>query len=219
LNAEEPKMSIATDVATPERVEPATDVPCRLTVEEFYQMIDSGVFAPERRVYLWDGRIYEAMAKTIPHAVSIGKVLKCFYRILPAGWEVWAENPITVAGDKAPLPDVAIIRGSLDEYSRGNRRPGPADFGLVVEIAKSSVRTDTGSKLEAYARAGLQAYWVINLVTRHVMACSAPRVEDGVGIYGSVTTHAPDEAIPLVLDGREIARVPVRDLLDPEPTA
>ena len=41
-----------------------------VTSEMFFQMIDAGVFSPERRVFLWAGRLYEKMAKTPAHATT-----------------------------------------------------------------------------------------------------------------------------------------------------
>ena len=42
---------------------------------------------------------------------------------------------------------------------------------------------------------------------------SAPVERDGVTAYASAVFHAPGEAVPLVLDGREVARIPVIDIL------
>ncbi len=212
---------MATSIVIPEkeRATPVADRPYRISSDEFFQMIEAEIFPPERRVYLWDGRIYEAMAKTVPHSATFANILAVFARTIPPDWSLWPENPITIAEDRAPLPDVVRVRDTPNDYARRGRHPVPADVGLVVEIAKSSVRTDTGAKLEAYARAMVPAYWVVNLITRRVMACSEPRVEDALGIYGQVTTYGPDEAVPLILDGREFARLPVADLLAPEPDA
>lgn len=212
---------MAASIAIPEKAQaaPGGDVPYRVTSDEFFRMIEAEVFDRDRRVYLWDGRIYEAMAKMVPHAVTFAKVVGVFYQSLPHGWCTWLENPIAIAEDRAPLPDVVIVRGEPNDYALRGRHPEPADVGLVVEIAVTSVRIDTGAKLEAYARALLPGYWVVNLITRRIMVCSEPRVEDGLGIYGQVTTYGPGESVPLVLDGREIIRIPVEDLLAPEPKA
>lgn len=208
-------------IAIPEKTQtpPPGNVPYRLSSDEFFRMIEAEVFDRDRRVYLWDGRLYEATAKTLPHAVTSANILAAFFQSRPPGWCIWPENPIAIDETRAPLPAVIIIRGKPDDYARRGQRPEPADVGLIVEIVASNMRTDTGAKLEAYARALLPVYWVVNLNTRRIMACSEPRIEDGLGIYGQVTTYGQGDLIPLTLDGREIAQIPVEDLLAPEPKA
>ena len=200
---------------------PAADVPYLLSSDEFFRMIEAEIFDPDRRIYLWDGRIYEAMAKTVPHSVSTVNVLVAVMRVLPAGWSPWPENPIAIAEDRAPLPDFTVVRGSANDYGRQGRHPDASDVGLIVEVAKSSVRIDTGAKLEAYAKALVPTYWVVNLVVRKVVVCTEPRVEGGVENYGSVKAYDEGESFPLTLDGREVAQIHVNDLLDakPEPRA
>ena len=134
---------MATSLVIPEKERSATvgDRPYRLSSAEFFQMIEAEIFPPERRVYLWDGRIYEAMAKTVPHSATFANALAVFARTIPPGWSLWPENLIAIAVDKAPLPDVVVVRGTPERLrpprppsGAGRRRPGS-------RIAKSSVRT------------------------------------------------------------------------------
>ncbi len=207
-----------TTVETPK---PPEAMPYRLTADDYFRMVDDGILPHDRRVWLWEGRLYEKMAKkTLPHAVAFSKVVSALAQVLPPGWCLWPENPITVASDKVPLPDLTIIliRGEPDDDKRRGRRPEPSDVGLVIEIAGTSLRVDTGPTLEEYARAFLPVYWVLDLVGRRVLACRQPVVEGGRGRYDSVESFGPDQSLPLLLDGREIIRIPVRDLLDAENT-
>jgi Uma2 family endonuclease len=207
----------AIDPATERVAATPAGVPYRISADEFYRMIDADVFAPDRRAYLWDGEIYEVRAKTVPHAVSFAKIEVTLVPRIPAGWCPWPENPITISGDRVPLPDFVIVRGTPDAYSRDNRRPAAAEAGLMIEIAPSGVRSDSTFKLEAYARAGVPAYWVVNLMARQVMLCMEPRSEAGIGIYGSIKAHGMGDAVPFILDGREVGRIPVGDMIGEEP--
>lgn len=189
----------------------------RLNVDEFDRIIDAGIIPADRRVWLWEGQLYETTAKILPHAVSFSNILNELMRTLPPEWGLWPENPITLSEDKAPLPDVTVIRGQPNDYGRRGRRPGPEDAGMIVGVAKSSVRVDSGTKLEHYARALLPVYWLVNLNARHIVVYSHPRVDDGRGQYETAVVFGIEESVPLVLDGREVARIPVRDLLDAEP--
>ena len=46
------------------------DLPYPITSDIFQGMIEHELIPVEKRVYLWDGRLYEKMAKTLPHAAS-----------------------------------------------------------------------------------------------------------------------------------------------------
>ncbi len=113
-----------------------------------------------------------------------------------------------------PLPDLTLVRGAADDYTRRGRRPEPVDVGLVVEVAVSSVREDTGPTLEQYARSLLPVYWVLNLIARRVEVYSRPVVREGLGHYDAANTYGPGQSVPLVLDGQEVAQILVEDLLD-----
>src|SRR5277367_2459052 len=114
-------MATATPALTTE-VTPDAQV-LDVTSEMFFQMIEAGVFPPERRVFLWGGRLYEKMAKTPAHATTFVRIADTLRPHLPADWLIWPENPIALDARYAPLPDVTIVRGSLERYHRENRHP------------------------------------------------------------------------------------------------
>jgi Uma2 family endonuclease len=183
--------------------------PYLFTTDEFYRLLESEFFPPEARVGLWEGRIYEKMAKTQAHAVAGMKVNNLLTRMLPPGWTLSNENPITVSENRAPLPDLIVLRGSPDDYI--DRRPGTADVGLVVELSLSSLRIDTGSKLAAYASAGVPTYWVVNLVAGVIFVFSDPIPSEGR--FASVATVARGGSFPFNLDGAQVALIAASDLL------
>lgn len=190
-------------------------VPYLLSADDYYAMVDSEIIPRDRRVFLWEGRLYEKMGKNQPHAIGQSKLLRSLYRNLPGGWYLAPENPVEIAGDKVPLPDMAIVRGDPDDYPR--RPPTAKDVSLIVEMADTSVRKDTGRGLAGYARALIPIYWVVNLVARRVEVYTRPAVVDGRDVYESAEFLGPGDVVPLVLDGVEVARIPVRDILPAEP--
>jgi Uma2 family endonuclease len=133
------------------------ETPYLFSVDEFYRMIELDLFPRESRVSLWEGQVYEKMAKTQAHAVAGINLTMTLARALPPGWCLSSENPITVDPAKAPLPDMVVLRGTGNDYL--DRRPSVADVGLVVEVSMSSLKFDTGAKLAAYASASIPAYW------------------------------------------------------------
>ena len=54
-----------------------------------------------------------------------------------------------------------------------------ADVGLLIELADTSLKIDTGTKLKAYAKSGIPAYWVVNLREDMVYAHSDPVPSEG----------------------------------------
>ena len=75
------------------------------------------------------------------------------------------------------------------------------------------LRDDLSSALEQYARALIAVYWVVDVPGRRILVHTEPRVVDGRGEYARVETYRPGQSLPLVLDGREAARIPFDELL------
>lgn len=205
-------MATATEPAPVEMAE-MEGHPVDLTAGQFFGMIEAGLFAPERRVFLWDGKVFEKMAKTPAHAITSYIFQRELSARLPAEWLIWPENPIQLDPRHAPLPDIAVIRGPLERYLRDYRHPEAADVGLLVEIAVSSLPRDLGVRAAKFAHASVPAYWVADVFNRRVTEHREPRIVEGMGTYTTLRAYGPDEDIPLVFDGREVARIPVGALL------
>lgn len=188
----------------------ATDA--EITSAEFFAMIDAGGF-DGRPVFLWNGRIYERMAKTVAHAATAMAIATDLGRRLPAGWMLCPENPLRITDRHAPLPDFTIVRGPASRYRDEGRHPGPADVGLLIEVAVTSLAEDLGRRAATWALGGVARYWVADVLGRRIVAHHAPRVEDGKPRYEHRIEYKPGEQIPLVLDDREVARIPVAELL------
>ena len=208
---------MATAILSPPEPSTATSIwtPYQMTAEAYFKAIEAGVFPQEDRIELWEGQIYEKMGKNNPHAVASGKIWKVFGKILPEGWAFWPENPILVNDRTAPLPDGAVVRGEPDDYV-GRPNPSTNDIALVVELADTSLRRNRTQTLEVYGRSGLSCYWIVNIPERSVEVYSQPHSIDGVGGYASCEIFKPGASVPLVLDNREIAQIPVDDLLPKE---
>ena len=74
----------------------------------------------------------------------------------------------------------------------GDMRPYfPQDIFLVIEIADSSLRYDSGPKLARYAAAGIPEVWVANLRAREVTAHADP----SGSVYTAVRTYRSGESI------------------------
>ncbi|HWE38473.1 MAG TPA: Uma2 family endonuclease [Isosphaeraceae bacterium] len=184
----------------------------RLSVEQYHAMIEAGILRESNRVELLNGLLVFKMSKKPPHVVATDLVHAVLSRLLPAGWFVNSQNPVTIAGAKSePEPDVKVMRGSPRDYMNGH--PTPPDVPLVVEVAWTSLRTDRTTMKRIYARAAIPVYWILNLRARRLEVYTDPTGPDPAPDYRSRAEYGPDDEVPIVLDGREVARVFVRDLL------
>jgi Uma2 family endonuclease len=186
-------------------------IPYRLTVEQYLRMIDLGFFPEKPEVELVGGMLVERMVKRRPHSFSVGKLYRLFHEILPDTWHVQAENPVVLDATSRPEPDVAVIRGTLDDYR--DRDPVAADIGLIVESSESTYRKDRNAMWRLYAAARIPTYWIINLAARRVEVYSDPVGKGKKAEYRICRIYAEDQEIPVELEGVEDRSIRVRDIL------
>ena len=180
-----------------------------ITVDAYDRMIADGTIGEDDQVELWDGVIVPKMPKNPPHRVGTTKVAETLEGVVPAGWYVSRENAVIVGPRSKPEPDVSVVREAL-KYDT-TRDPTAADCCLLVEVADSSLDDDRGKKLEGYARAGIPVYWIANLRDRQIEVYTDP--DPATGTYRSQVDYLPGQDLPVVIDGQEVGRVAVADLL------
>ena len=182
----------------------------RYTVEQYHRLIEDGSLTTDDRVELLEGRLVKKMSKSTPHEYALKKLIKMLTAMLPADWHMGGQSPITV-GTSEPEPDISIVRGTEEDYLP--RHPGPADIGLLVEVSASSLAIDRFDKLRIYARAGVPAYWVVNLVDRQVEVYTLPTGPVANPEYASRQTFTAGDSVPVVLDGNTLGQIAVSAVL------
>ena len=75
------------------------------------------------------------------------------------------------------------------------------------------MQDDRTLKGALYGRVGIPIYWLINLPDRRLELYTDPTGADQNPGYRRREDLAPNDSVPLVLDGREFCRIPVHDLL------
>jgi Uma2 family endonuclease len=182
----------------------------RFTVAEYHQMIQSGILDEDDEVELLQGYVVLKMACNPPHDGTIPLVEEALARLLPPGWHVRIQSAITLP-DSEPEPDLAIVQGNKRAYL--SRHPGPADIGLVIEVAESSLQRDRDGKGPMYASASLQTYWLVNLVDGCLEVRTAPSGPTAAPAYGQRVDLKPGVMVPLELGGVVVGSIAVADLL------
>jgi Uma2 family endonuclease len=199
---------------TPATVQPVTygrDASiARFSVARYQRMIETGILTPEDKVELLENWVVLKMPKNPPHDGTIDLVKAALPPCVPSGWLLRIQQTV-VLPDSQPDPDFAVVRGNARCYLASH--PAPADVGLLIEVADSSLLRDQRDKTRIYARAGIVWYWIVNLVDARVEVYGQPSGPTAVPAYGSLQLYQPGDAVPLILDGNPEATVAVSDLL------
>ena len=204
-------MSVATlEPATSRRFAVPPEPVLPLTVEQYHAMIRSGALKSGDPIELLEGWLVNKMIKNPPHSASTARTRRRLNELMPDGWSVDSQEPVTTV-DSEPEPDVVVIRGLREEYVE--RHPGPEDIGLLVEVADTSLERDRGWKKRIYAAAEIPVYWIVNLVERQVEVFTGPSGPGDRPEFGTREVFLPGDRIPVVLDGNEVGRIAVDDLL------
>ncbi|WP_435011246.1 Uma2 family endonuclease [Tundrisphaera lichenicola] len=185
--------------------------PHLMTIDRYRRLVDSDVFGPKDPVFLWRGRLVEKMTKGDLHVFSASSLNLLMARLVPEGWSVRTEQPIALADNSMPEPDLTVIRGSLRDYL--NRPPRGLDVALVVEVSNSSLQIDSGEVLRAYASERIPVYWIVNIPKGRIEVYGRPTGPDEKPSYLEHRDYGPDDEVPVVLDGREVGRIAARDVL------
>ena len=181
-----------------------------MSVEKYHQMILQGIFSNDDPVELLEGLLVEKMTILPAHRFSTRRVRIALERVVPQGWYVESPLPVTLAASE-PEPDVAVVRGSDEEYV--DRHPGPADVVLIVEVSDSSLRRDQVFKKAIYAKAGIAVFWIVNLIDRRVELYADPTGPAARPDYRVRHHFGEADQVPVVLEGREVGRIAVREVL------
>ena len=195
---------------TPPAVEHAPTPPLyRFSVEQYLTMIERGVLSSDDRVELIDGWIVSKMTKNTPHIAATEFFVHELSRLFPEGYFVRKEDPIQL-DNSVPEPDVVLIRGTRQDFRR--RLPVAAEIALIVEVADTSLSRDRNEKLRIYADSGILNYWLINLVDSVVEVYADPKSVEGKRIYQSIKIVRINDELPVVIDGREVGRILLREV-------
>ena len=163
----------------------------RFTVDEVLRMVEVGILDEDEPLELVDGELLVVPPQSPPHAsltTHLHDELRAVYR---DGYVVREAKPLVAGPHSLPEPDVAVCHGSNSDFTA--RHPRGEEAVLVLEVARTSVRTDR-KKAAAYAGAGVPTYWLIDLVSRKVEVHTDPRNE---GHYARVRVAAMGEELEL----------------------
>jgi Uma2 family endonuclease len=191
-------------------IDPLQGMRRKWTREEYYRLAEAGFLRPDEKVQLIGGEIIRMSPQSSRHYSAIRDVQEALQSVFGSDYEIRTQAPINLPGESAPEPDVAVVRGSRDDYRAGH--PNIAD--LIVEVSDSSLLLDKRGKTSLYATAGIPEYWIVNLVSNRLevyrSAVKAATEPFGYGYADVVELGASDTISPLAAPD---ARIPVAGLL------
>jgi Uma2 family endonuclease len=205
-------MPVATQTQIPPRPRPSSGRALyRLTVRQYLKMVDAGIFRDKDHVELLGGLLVDKMGKNPPHNVAVGNLAASLSGTLPAGWFVREEKSVQLGRWSYPEPDDAVIRGQRNDYTQQD--PTAKDIGIIAEVSDTSYTKDRGSKWRKYAAAKIPVYWIVNLPQRQIEVYSAPSGKGNAAGYRDSKVYGQDDEVLVILDGRELGRIKVSDVL------
>jgi Uma2 family endonuclease len=182
----------------------------RWTRLEYERLVDLGAFLPGDRLELVGGNLLVREPQGGPHFTVVGLVEDALRVAFGPGWTVRAQGPVALDDDSEPEPDIAVVPGSRRDHFRAH----PSRPVLIVEVADSTLRFDRNAKASLYARAGIEDYWVVNLVDQVLEVrrdpVPAPNARYGHRYSTTIMLHGGEHVTPLAAPH---ATIPVSDLL------
>ena len=178
---------------------------------EYEQLVERGFFQPDERLELLDGLLVVREPQGSRHAAIVALVHEVLQRAFGRGYTTRDHSPVALDDTSEPEPDVIMVRGKPLDYLRGH----PSTPLLVVEVADSSVARDR-RKGGLYARAGIQEYWIVNLVDNvlevYRQPAATPAASYGAKYRNVRLLRRPATVAPLA---RPRVRIRVASLLPP----
>ncbi|RYG33071.1 Uma2 family endonuclease [bacterium] len=169
----------------------------RLTREQYHAI------PTEERTELLDGLVFSLMGQSRRHFLTVRRLASLLAARASGFGHIQEQGPIVTDIDGEPEPDVALVRGSEQQYLE---HPHASALSLVIEVSDYTLGKDRNRKSVLYARAGIPEYWVVDLVHDRIERRTRPLD----GEYGFIETFRRGENI----DG-----LPVDEILGPQEPA
>ena len=157
------------------------------------------------RYELINGDIVEKMSQNPPHMITVMLFTAWLMRVFGMD-HVFCQGTLNIempgeAQTNAPEPDVMALRRAVTAF--GSRLPVPADVALLIEVSDTTLRFDLNGKALLYARAGIEDYWVADVVGRRIVAHRGPTSAG----YADVTEYSADALLAPLAYPDALARV------------
>ena len=146
-----------------------------LTTHDFHKMGEVGILGEDDRIELVDGELIDMAPIGSLHAGTVMRLTSLFVQALAGRAILSPQNPVLLADQSEPQPDIAVLRNRADFYRSSH--PVPDDVLLLIEVADTSWSYDRDIKVPLYARHDIPEVWLVDPNARKVEVHRQPRRE------------------------------------------
>lgn len=175
------------------------------TREQFDRMAEMDLLGPDARVELIGGEIVQMAPQDPEHTIVMMGVSRLLIAAFGPDFHIRNQVPFVIGSMSEPEPDIAIIEGDYRVY----RKEHPTTATLVVEIARSSLSFDREVKTGLYASAGIQEFWIVDVLGRQLEVYREPipiaSTRFGYGYRVRLLFHPGDVIHPVAKPDASIA--------------
>jgi Uma2 family endonuclease len=186
----------------------APGLPARLTVEQYFALVDQGILEENDRVELLEGVVVAMAPESVWHANGVRWVARALTAAVETRAYVDQQHCFIAGSFSVPEPDVAVLPGLLEDYLTHH----PSEAHLVVEVSDSSLSQDRLTKAGIYAAACVPEYWIVSRQGEYVQVSTVPIASERR--YAMIRSARRGETISLT--ALPDVSVRVDDLLPPQ---
>ena len=154
--------------------------------DEYYRLGEAGLLEGKRSELI-QGEIFLPSTISPRHSMVIALLHDEFFKRSLGRIYTRIRMPLALDNFSEPEPDLAIVPGRPEDHMLEH----PTSALLVIEVSDSSLQHDRDTKSALYSQAGIQEYWLVDLIARQVEVRTQP-CESG---YGRIETYHSGEAI------------------------
>lgn len=144
----------------------------RFTLDDWHEMIRTGVLRKDQRLELLDGEIYEMAPIYPPHQSVVDRLNRLLVTRLGERAIVRVQGSVPARPRSEPQPDLAVLRNREDFYRTAH--PEADEVFLIIEVSDTTLARDH-AKLRLYATAGMREVWIVDLTGERIEVHRDPR--------------------------------------------
>ena len=143
----------------------------RFDVDSYEKLLNAGIIGEDDRVELLNGEIIVMSPTGFRHTNTVNMLNELLVAEAKGRYLVSPQNPFRLDKHSMLEPDLALVDRSV---LRQTRHAEAHEILLAIEVADSSLSYDTGTKLQAYARAGIPEIWIVDLTNDQILVYREP---------------------------------------------
>ncbi len=145
----------------------------KFTIQEYHQMLDSGIIAMDERIELLKGEIIAMSPIGIKHAACVRRLNNILSQHLQGEAIIDIQNPLELDNLSEPQPDIALLKPRADFYATAH--PQSKDIFLIIEVADRTVKSDREVKIPLYAENQIAEVWLVDINGESIEVYREPR--------------------------------------------